>query len=70
MTTVVVGNGLFGAATARHLAERGHEVVVIGAPPVGPDVRNLPENDWPNHRVYSSHNDAARLTRRNHARVR
>ena len=64
MTTVVVGNGLFGAATARHLAERGHEVVVIGAAPTRLDVRDAPESAWPGHRVYSSHNDAARLTRR------
>ena len=50
---IVVGRGLFGAAAARHLAERGASVVAIGprTPTTGPD------------RVYSSHDDEARLTR-------
>lgn len=59
----MIGNGLFGSATTRHLAERGHEVLNIGAASSGPDVRGTPEAQWPAHRVYSSHNDAARLTR-------
>lgn len=61
---VVVGNGMFGSAATRHLAQRGHRVLNIGAPPVGHDVRTAAEDRWPSHRVYSSHNDAARLTRR------
>jgi sarcosine oxidase len=60
---IVIGNGLFGSATTRHLAERGHDVLNIGAASSGPDVRGIPEAQWPTHRVYSSHNDAARLTR-------
>ncbi len=60
----MIGNGLFGSATTRHLAERGHDVLNIGAASSGPDVRGTPEANWPTHRVYSSHNDAARLTRR------
>ena len=60
---VVIGNGLFGSAATRHLAEHGHQVLNIGAPPSGPDIREGVETQWPAHRVYSSHNDAARLTR-------
>lgn len=54
MDVVVVGRGLFGTAAARHLAQAGRAVVAIGpsAPGTGPD------------RVYSSHDDEARLTRR------
>jgi len=50
---IVVGRGLFGSAAARHLAERGASVVAIGPRGLttGPD------------RVFSSHNDEARLTR-------
>lgn len=50
---IVVGRGLFGSATARHLAERGADVVAIG--PARPGSAE--------HRVYSSHDDEARLTR-------
>ena len=50
---IVVGRGMFGSAAARHAAERGAAVIAIG--PTGPA-------DGP-HRVYSSHDDAARLTR-------
>jgi len=67
MTRVaVVGNGLFGAAATRHLAELDHDVDVlcIGAPPQHGDIRPAPQSDVPSHAVYSSHNDAARLTRR------
>jgi len=59
----IVGNGLFGAAATRHLAERGQRVVNVGAASSGPDIRQRNEPTWPSHRVYSSHNDAARLTR-------
>jgi len=61
---VVVGNGLFGSAATRHLAERGRDVIGIGASAHYSDRRGAPDTEWPAHRVYSSHNDAARLTRR------
>lgn len=61
---VVVGNGLFGSAATRHLVERGHQVIAIGAPHHSPDIRGAAPSEWPAHRVYASHNDAARLTRR------
>jgi sarcosine oxidase len=61
---VVIGNGMFGSAVTRHLAERGVDVLCVGASAVGGDGRHAPEGDWPSERVYSSHNDAARLTRR------
>jgi len=60
---VIVGNGMFGAAATRHLAELGYPVLCIGAPPQRQDVRSATEINPPAHRVYSSHNDAARLTR-------
>jgi len=60
---VVVGNGLFGSAAVRHLAQRGRSVVCIGAASSGPDVRATTESNWHEHRVYASHNDAGRLTR-------
>lgn len=50
---IVIGRGMFGSAAARHAAERGASVVAIG--PTG-------RVGGP-HRVYSSHDDAARLTR-------
>lgn len=56
---VVIGNGMFGSAALRHLAERGHTVVGVGA---GETLNN--GEAQPPHRVYSSHNDEARLTRR------
>lgn len=56
---VVIGNGMFGSAALRHLAERGHTVVGVGA---GETLNN--GEAQPSHRVYSSHNDEARLTRR------
>lgn len=61
--TLVVGNGLFGSAAVRHLAEAGCDVVCIGAASSGPDIRGAAESSWPTHRVYASHNDAGRLTR-------
>ena len=60
---LVVGNGMFGSAVTRHLAESGVDVLCIGAPAIGSDARQTREPDWPRHRVYASHNDAARLTR-------
>jgi len=53
---VVVGRGLFGSAAARHLAERGATVVAVG--PAGAGTAGSGP-----HRVYSSHDDEARLTR-------
>lgn len=50
----VVGRGLFGSAAARHAAEAGASVAAVG--PSKP--ATAPE------RVYSSHDDEARLTRR------
>jgi sarcosine oxidase len=58
---LVIGNGMFGSAATRHMAERGHKVLCIGAPRVPAseaDIQRQPS------RVYSSHNDEARLTRR------
>ncbi len=53
--TVVVGNGLFGSAAARHLSQLGERVALIG-PDEPPDQSR--------HRgVFSSHYDQGRLTR-------
>ena len=51
----VVGKGLFGSAAARHLAEAGEEVVLIG-----PDEPTEPRAHAG---VFASHHDAARITR-------
>ena len=52
---VVVGNGMFGAAAARHLSARGLRVVAVG-----PDE----PADWKAHNgVFSSHYDQGRITR-------
>ena len=52
---VVVGNGMFGAAAARHLSARGVRVVAVG-----PDE----PADWKTHDgVFASHYDQARITR-------
>ncbi len=51
----VVGKGLFGSAAARHLAEAGEEVLLVG-----------PDEPMEPHRhagVFASHHDAARITR-------
>jgi sarcosine oxidase len=52
---VVVGNGMFGAASARYLSARGVRVVAVG-----PDE----PADWKTHDgVFASHYDQARITR-------
>lgn len=51
----VVGKGLFGSAAARHLAEAGQEVLLIG-----PDEPADPQRHTG---VFASHHDAARITR-------
>ena len=56
---VVVGRGMFGSAAAKHLAAREIDVVAIGPSAYDP---NQPDTK-PKHRVFSSHNDEARLTR-------
>jgi len=53
--TVVVGNGLFGSAAARHLTLMGERVAVIG-----PDEPMTPAQG---HDVFASHYDEGRLTR-------
>lgn len=55
MSVAVIGRGLIGSATARHLARAGHDVVLIG-----PD--EPPEKA--SHRgVFASHYDEGRITR-------
>ena len=51
---VVVGRGLVGSAAARHAAEAGHRVAIVG-----PTERSQPEVG-----VYGCHNDEGRITRR------
>lgn len=51
---VVVGCGLVGSATARHLAEAGRDVLLVG-PPEEPDPRTA--------RAFASHHDRARVVR-------
>lgn len=51
----VIGRGLMGTACARHLAEAGHEVVLVGPDePADPAAHDGP---------FASHHDAARITR-------
>lgn len=52
----IVGAGLMGSAAARHLADAGHSVVLIG--PEEPDSLTTHEG------VFASHYDAARITRK------
>ncbi len=52
---IVIGNGLFGSAAARHLSELGNSVVVIG-----PDE---PADPATHQGVFASHYDQGRLTR-------
>ena len=51
---VVVGRGLVGSAAARHAAEAGHRVAIVG-----PTERSQPDVG-----VYGCHNDEGRITRR------
>lgn len=55
MTIAVIGRGLIGAAAARHLAEAGHDVVLIGTPE--------PEDKASHDGVFASHYDSGRITR-------
>lgn len=55
MHIAVIGKGLIGSAAARHLAEGGHRVTLIG-PDEPEDFRNHPG-------VFAAHYDAARITR-------
>ena len=50
---IVVGNGLIGAATARHLADAGHEVALIGP--------GEPEDHSTHRGPFASHYDEGRL---------
>ena len=55
MTIAVIGRGPIGSAAARHLAQAGHEVLLIGAPE---------PQDKPAHQgVFASHWDEGRITR-------
>lgn len=58
---VVVGNGLFGSAAGRHLAQHGLRVAVIGAP----EPADTTDHDG----VYASHYDEGRLARRFDKRI-
>ena len=55
MTIAVIGRGLIGSAAARHLAEGGAEVVLIGPPE--------PEDKATHGGVFGSHYDEGRITR-------
>lgn len=57
---VIVGRGMFGSATARHLAESGVDVFAVGPEAYDPDQTSASSDDYD---VFSSHNDDARLTR-------
>lgn len=55
MTIIVVGRGLIGSAAARHLAQEGHDVVLLGPSEPG---------DKANHDgVFGAHYDEGRITR-------
>ncbi len=55
MVIAVIGAGMIGAAAARHLAEAGQQVVLIGPPE--PDDKSAHDG------VFASHYDAGRITR-------
>ena len=55
MRIAIIGRGLIGSAAARHLAEAGHEVVLIGP--------GEPANYASHPGVFGSHYDEGRITR-------
>ena len=55
MTIAVIGRGLIGSAAARHLAEAGHEVLLIGP--------EEPADKRAHRGVFGSHYDEGRITR-------
>lgn len=55
MVIAVIGAGMIGAAAARHLAQAGHEVVLIGPPE--------PQDKAAHDGVFASHYDEGRITR-------
>ena len=55
MTIAVIGRGLIGSAAARHLAEAGHEVLLIGP--------EEPADKRAHGGVFGSHYDEGRITR-------
>ncbi len=57
----VVGVGMLGASAARHLADAGCDVLLVGQPEPT-DRRSQPE-DFAGHAIYSSHDDVARVSR-------
>lgn len=57
MTIAVLGAGLMGAAAARHLANAGEDVILIGP--------EEPEDKHSHRGVFASHYDEGRITRKN-----
>jgi sarcosine oxidase len=55
MVIAVIGAGMIGAAAARHLAQAGHDVVLIGPPE--------PKDKAAHQGVFASHYDEGRITR-------
>lgn len=55
MVIAVIGRGLMGSGAARHLAEAGHEVLMIGPPE--------PADKRAHQGVFASHYDEGRITR-------
>ncbi len=57
MKTAVIGRGLWGAAAARHLAQAGTDVTLIGP--------GEPASKSDHHGIFASHYDEGRITRKN-----
>ncbi|HSG54049.1 MAG TPA: FAD-dependent oxidoreductase, partial [Paracoccaceae bacterium] len=55
MVIAVIGAGMIGAAAARHLAQGGHQVMLIGPPE--------PQDKAAHPGVFASHYDEGRITR-------